>query len=353
MNLEEVLKEYDYQFPESAIAQYPARPRDTAKLLVYERESGRIAEDIFLNLDKYLPKDAVLVFNNTKVLPARFEADKPTGGKVRLLYIRTVGQDIFCLADRVLEEGMELRVKRQIVKVKKREGNGWLLEPDFSTKEIEKFLEKNGRVPLPPYIKHFDKSAGVAMREYQTIFAKKSGSVAAPTASLHFTPRLLNKLKKKGIAIKYVTLHVGLATFAPLTPEHLASGKLHAEEYSVDSATAKFLNSAKAKGRPIVAVGTTAVRALESAVVGGKLKKLKGETSLFIRDPKQFKFVDSIITNFHVPKSSLLMLVSAFAGRRPSFAKATDGREKILQIYKYALAKRYRLFSFGDGMLII
>jgi S-adenosylmethionine:tRNA ribosyltransferase-isomerase len=341
MKLEQLLAQYDYEFPESAIAQHPARPRDSAKLLIYNRATEEVCEDTFLNLDKYLPEEAVLVLNNTKVLPARFEVSKPTGGLVRLLYIRAEAKNIFCLADRALDEGMELKVGRHSLRVVRRENNGWIIAPDFPVKDIEKFLEKNGRVPLPPYIKHFDKGVRVAMQEYQTVFAKKTGSVAAPTASLHFTAKLINKLKKKGIAIKYVTLHVGLGTFAPLTEEHIKTGRLHREEYSIDSATAKFLNAAKAAGHPIVAVGTTAVRTLESACDGGRLKKLSGQTQLFIRESKQFKFVDSIITNFHVPRSSLLMLVSAFVGR-----------EQILRMYKYAIERGFRLFSFGDGMLI-
>jgi S-adenosylmethionine:tRNA ribosyltransferase-isomerase len=341
MELEKLLVEFDYEFPESAVAQHPARPRDSAKLLVFNRTTEEVSEDTFLNLDKYLPEKAVLVLNNTKVLPARFEVEKPTSGKVRLLYIRTEGKNVFCLADRALQDDMQLKAGRHSFTVVRRENNGWLIAPDFPAKNIEKFLEKNGRVPLPPYIKHFDKSARTAMQEYQTVFAKKTGSVAAPTASLHFTPRLLNKLKKKGIAIKYVTLHVGLGTFAPLTEEHVKNGRLHLEEYSIDSVTAKFLNGAKSTSRPIVAVGTTAVRTLESACVSGRLKKLSGGTDLFIRDRKQFQFVDAIVTNFHVPKSSLLMLVSAFAGR-----------EKIQQLYKYAIERGFKLFSFGDGMLI-
>ena len=203
-------------------------------------------------------------------------------------------------------------------------------------------FEKYGNAPIPPYIKHTPLSSAELKKQYQTVFAKNSGSIAAPTASLDFTKRLLEKLRKTGISTQFVTLHVGLGTFAPLTEENITQGKLHKERYAIDSKTAAFLNRAKKEGRPIIAVGTTAVRALETASdKKGKLAKLSGETDIFIREGYRFRFTDGIITNFHVPRSSLLMLVSAFVGR-----------ERLFELYRKAMKKKFSFFSFGDGMLL-
>jgi S-adenosylmethionine:tRNA ribosyltransferase-isomerase len=220
---------------------------------------------------------------------------------------------------------------------------GYLLKPNFPITQIYDILEKHGTTPIPPYIKNPNLEEQKLREDYQTIFAKHQGSVAAPTASLHFSEKLIEKIKSAGIQIEYVTLHVGLGTFAPLTEDHIKSGNLHEEWYEVSTDTAERLNQAKEQGKIIIPVGTTSTRTLESASdENHKLKKLTGTTTLFIQENYQFKFADSIITNFHVPKSSLLMLVSAFATRK-----------KLLEIYKTAITKNYKLFSFGDGMLIL
>jgi len=233
-----------------------------------------------------------------------------------------------------------------------------------------KIIRRYGITPLPPYIKNSPLTEKQRREQYQTVFAKTGLSVAAPTASLHFTKKLMTNLKKQGNDIKFVQLDVGLGTFAPLRDENLKTDKLHREFYKIDKITAAFLNRAKAQGRDIIAVGTTVARTLESAsarskpgrdgssIKHHKLAKLTGTTDLFIHDNYQFKFIDGLITNFHVPKSSLLMLVSAFAGRHPGSARAgpkqgRTGRKKILSLYQQAIKKKFRFFSFGDGMLIL
>lgn len=341
-DFEKVLKDYDYRLPKSLIAQEPASPRDAARLLVYERKTGKVSFDSFRHIGKYLPKNAVLVFNETKVLPARLVLEKETGGKVRILYVKTIGGYIAVLADREIAPGMSLKLVGKIYfTVVKRDGKLWVLKPSFPVKKLYEILEKYGLTPLPPYIKSNLKEKELR-EKYQAVFAHWRGSVAAPTASLHFTRRLILQLKQQGISVAFVTLHVNLGTFAPLTETQFSTGALHGEYYEISKKTATLLNLAKHAGHPIVAVGTTVARALESAATGkGELEKLNGETSLFIREGYAFKFVDSLITNFHVPRSSLLMLVAAFAGRK-----------KILELYKTAIKKRFKFFSFGDGMFI-
>jgi S-adenosylmethionine:tRNA ribosyltransferase-isomerase len=341
-NFQKTLKSYDYKFPTELIAQAPASPRDSAKLLIYDRKTKKIEHDVYKNLDAYLPKDAVLVFNQTKVLPARLEVIKPTGGTARLLYIEQEKNLIKFLSDRNLETGSVVMANSKTkFEVIKKESSFYFLKPLFIT-SIFKVLEKYGQTPLPPYIKNPTLKGKKLLNEYNTVFAKNTGSVAAPTASLHFTKSLLNKIRKAGIDIKYVTLHVNLGTFAKLSEQQWQDKTLHSEWYQIDKATAAFLNKAKKAKRPIVAVGTTVVRTLESASNNkNELSKLSGSTNLFITEETQLKFVDNIITNFHVPKSSLLMLVSAFVGKK-----------KLLNLYDRAINKSYRLFSFGDGMMI-
>lgn len=341
-SFEKILKSYNYHFPPELIAQEPASPRDSAKLLIYDRESKTVQHDNYKNILSYLPKNGVLVLNQTKVLPARLEVTKPSGGKARLLYIEQEKNLIKFLSDRKLEITSQVKVNSQIkFTVIKKEDSFYFLKPLFKTSVI-KVLEKYGKTPLPPYIKNSTLKGKKLLSEYNTVFAKKTGSVAAPTASLHFTKALLNKIKKSGIEIKYVTLHVNLGTFAKLSEDQWKNKKLHSEWYEIDKPTAQFLNQAKKSKRPIIAVGTTVVRTLESAADNkGKLTKLSGSTNLFITEKTKLKFVDCLATNFHVPQSSLLMLVSAFTGRK-----------KLLNLYDQAIYNSYRLFSFGDGMLI-
>ena len=339
-----ILHAYDYAFPKNLIAQNPAHPRDSARLLIYNRTTKKIQHSTFRQLADFLPTGAVIVFNETKVLPARLTLTKETGGKVEVVYIETAGSAIRVLANRRCVPGTRLTLSKKLYfTIQKSADRFVLLKPSFPLSKLRGVLDRYGAAPLPLYIKHTKGSRASIRLEYQTIFAHQPGSVAAPTASLHFTKRLLLDLKRKGYGIEFVTLHVGLGTFAPVTDEHLKNKKLHEERYEVSRATAARLNKAKKADRPIIAVGTTVTRTLESAADShGQLKKLSGTTDLFIQPGYQFKIVDGLITNFHVPKSSLLMLVSAFATR-----------EEILRIYTIAIQKKYRLFSFGDGMLII
>lgn len=348
VRLETILKHYDYALPEALIAQAPASPRDSARLLVYDRKTGAALYDTFRHLAKYLPSRSVLVFNETKVIPARFTVRKPTGGKAVLLYVRTEGKEIIAMSDRPLPVGevvtLAPRVRFRVVSQEKYTR----LAPMFPIARLPKIFERYGVTPIPPYIKHTPLSERALREKYQTIFARRRGSVAAPTASLHFTKRLLRDLKKAGHDIVFVTLHVNLGTFAPVKEEQWRRGKLHEEFYEISSAAAATLNRAKKAGRPVVAVGTTVVRTLESASppiykgrVGRGIKAGSGSTDLFIRPGHRFAFVDHLITNFHVPRSSLLMLVSAFVSRK-----------KLLELYRLAIKKQFRFFSFGDGMLL-
>ena len=341
--LEKLLKTYDYSLPPELIAQEPASPRDSARLLVYDRKTGATIHDTFLNLARYLPQNAVLVFNKTRVVPACFSVTKETGGKATITYVETHAPHIQVMADRKLTVGSRLTLSPTLsFVVARQEEKYYFLLPSFPLAHLFRVLERYGTMPIPPYIKHSPLSRAQLKEKYQTIFAQTKGSVAAPTASLHFTRRLLARLKKRGITTAYITLHVGLGTFSPLTQENISNGTLHDEWYSIDASTAALLETARAKNRPIIAVGTTVVRALESASdKNGHIIRPSGTTNLFIRHGYRFRYINGLITNFHIPQSSLLMLVSAFVGRK-----------KILSLYQNAITHDYRFFSFGDGMLI-
>ncbi|MDO8585063.1 MAG: tRNA preQ1(34) S-adenosylmethionine ribosyltransferase-isomerase QueA [bacterium] len=350
MTFQREIKKYDYDLPEELIAQDPVSPRDSARLLVYDRKTGEVSYSHFRDLVSFLPKNAVLVFNETKVLPARLSVKKESGGMVKILYLAIVGKCIRVFSNRPLHSGAELTIVKNLgFIVEKKDDKYYLLRPTFPLAKLYDVLERYGTAPIPPYIKH-SKLKGKALRaQYETVFAKHRGSVAAPTASLHFTRELLVKIRRAGIAVKFVTLHVNLGTFAPLTEAQWRKGLLHEEEYMIDARTATFLNKSKKEGRPIIAVGTTVARTLESAaasVIPGltrnpELKVLSGSTRLFIREGDKFKFVQGLITNFHVPQSSLLMLVAALTGRK-----------KLMELYQNAIHLRFRFFSFGDGMLV-
>lgn len=343
---DEVLAKYNYSFPPELIAQEPASPRDIARLMVYDRKTQKISLDIFSDLPKYLPKNSLIVFNQTKVLPARLFVKKSTGKNVELLFLSEKNKIAKVVANSKLNSGEKLFLNdEEIFEVLGNEKNYFLIQPcgTGSITNVYQVFEKFGKTPIPPYIKNSPLTEEKLKSEYQTIFAKEIGSSAAPTASLHFTQDLLSKIKKAGHEICFITLHVGLGTFSPVTEEHLKEKKLHEEWYEINQETAEKINSYKKQNKPIVVVGTTVVRALESAVDNlGQVTNLTGETSLFIQEGYKFKIVDCLITNFHVPKSSLMMLVSALVGR-----------EKLLELYRLAIEKKFRLFSFGDGMFII
>lgn len=336
-----LLADYDYALPRRRIALTPASPRDSAKLLVYDRKFRAVRYDVFSNLGKYLPPGAVLVFNETKVVPARLALYKPTGGKVDALYIGANAHNIMALLDKTVEVGTELSLGRYSFKVLKKINSEYILKPSFPPTKMGRVLERFGQTPLPPYLRHSPLHEAARRRLYQTIFARSPGSVAAPTASLHFTPKLLNTLKRQGVGMAFVTLHVNLGTFFPLTEKQVRAGRLHKETLTINAATRKKLMAWKRRGRPIIAVGTTVVRTLESVFGSTRPVKNTGTTDLFILPGYKFKFVDGLVTNFHVPKSSLMMLVAALVGR-----------QQLLRLYAKAQQHDFRFFSFGDGMLV-
>lgn len=339
--MEKEPESYNYNFPAELIAKKPASPRDAARLFVYNRQTGEIFHDSFLSLGKYLPKDSLLVFNETRVIPARIPLYKESGGKVEALYISS-SNNLKIIANKKLELGQKLFLKLNSPRyfwVEKLEDKFYYLKPNFPVKNYISVFQKHGVTPLPPYMKDSPLRESQRRKAYQTVFAKKGESVAAPTASLHFTKRLLKSLKKAKVETAFVRLDVSLGTFAPLTRENLKSGKLHEEKYFIDETTAAKVKKAKKAGGHVIAVGTTVTRALEA---WGKTKKLSGSTSLFIYPGYKFKIVDGLVTNFHVPKSSLIMLVSSLTGR-----------EELLSLYNLAVKNKYKLFSFGDGMLIL
>jgi S-adenosylmethionine:tRNA ribosyltransferase-isomerase len=332
--------DFDYHLPESSIAQTPLEPRDSSRLLVLHRRSGGLEHRIFRDVGDYLCPNDLLVLNQTRVIPARIFARKETGGRVELLLLRR--RDV--VTWEALVGGKGLRVGK-IVKVENGpsaeileilEGSERLIR--FS-EPIEPYFPKVGPVPLPPYIHEKLNDP----ESYQTVYAKEPGSAAAPTAGLHFTPRLLEELQVKGVRIAYVTLHVGLDTFAPVNEENPEEHRIHSEWCELSQETADLINQTRAAGGRVIAVGTTSVRTLETAAnYQLPIIPFTGPTSLYILPGYQFKLVDAMITNFHLPKSTLLMLVSAFAGR-----------EKILETYQTAINEGYRFYSFGDAMLIV
>jgi S-adenosylmethionine:tRNA ribosyltransferase-isomerase len=337
--------DFDYNLPESSIAQTPIEPRDSSRLLVLHRNTGELEHRIFREIGDYLHKGDLLVLNQTRVIPARIYAHKETGGRVELLLLRRRDE----LAWEALVGGKGLRVGKSVkiengpqAEIMETLGGSERLIK-FS-EPIEPYFSKVGNVPLPPYI--HEKLSDP--ERYQTVYAREPGSAAAPTAGLHFTPRLLDELKEKGVKIAYVTLHVGLDTFAPVTEANPEEHKIHSEWCQLPQETADLINQTKQAGGRAIAVGTTSVRTLETAanlqspITNYQLPRFSGPTSLLILPGYQFKIVDTMITNFHLPKSSLIMLVSAFAGR-----------EKILETYKTAIEEGYRFYSFGDAMLIL
>ena len=338
-------KDFDYYLPEELIAQTPIEKRDDSRLMILDKETGDIEHRHFKDIIDYLNPGDVLVLNDTKVIPARLIGTKEaTGAVIELLLLKDTGNDIWeCLSkpakrlkkDTIISFGNG-ELKAQVIE-KKEEGicrvqliyNGILLE----------ILEKLGTMPLPPYIHEKLKDQS----RYQTVYAKNIGSAAAPTAGLHFTHELLKKIADKGIIVTYVTLHVGLGTFRPVEVDNILEHHMHSEYYVMDKTTADILNKAKSEGRRIIAVGTTSTRVLETIASNNNSKFVacSGNTDIFIYPGYKFKAIDCLITNFHLPKSTLIMLVSALAGK-----------ENILHAYNTAVASKYRFFSFGDAMFI-
>ena len=338
------INDFDYYLPQNLIAQTPLENRSDSRLMVLDKNSGNIKHDYFYNIINYFNEGDVLVLNDTKVIPARLIGEKEdTKAHIELLLLSDLHDDIWeCLAkpQKRLHKGTIVVFGNGLLKARVEEvlDEGIVHVKLLYDGILMEILDKLGTMPLPPYIHEKLKDND----RYQTVYAKNVGSAAAPTAGLHFTKEILQALEEKGVIIKYVTLHVGLGTFRPVMEENILDHQMHSEYIEVSKQVADALNRAKKQGKRIIAVGTTSVRTLESAANNkGEIIPCNKETNIFIYPGVKFKFVDAIITNFHLPESTLIMLISAFAGR-----------EQTLKIYNLAVKEKYRFFSFGDSMFI-
>ena len=363
-----LLSEYDYNLPEELIAQLPADKRDNSRMMVLNRKDRTISHKHFYDIVDLIDKNTLLVMNNTKVLPARLIGYKDTGAKIEVFLLKqaetqSLEENIqnpmcrvkqLCLWDVLIKPskrvkpGTIIKISEELsVKaIKRLEENGeWLVELMFEGDNVLDVLHRNGQIPLPPYIERKIQNEDLKkldFERYQTVYAKDEGSVAAPTAGLHFTQEILQKLQDKGIELAYVTLNVGLGTFRPVQCENVENHKMHSETFEISEKAAEQINRAKKEGKQIIAVGTTTVRTLETAFQKyGCIQPCHDHSELFIYPPYEFKVIDKLITNFHLPKSTLLMLVSALAGK-----------DFIFEAYNEAIKNNYRFFSYGDCMFI-
>lgn len=357
-----LLSEYDYNLPEELIAQLPADKRENSRMMVLNRKDRTISHKHFYDIVDLLDENTLLVMNNTKVLPARLIGHKDTGAKIEVFLLKQAKNNTpnekeqknhhlwevlikpskRVKPDTIIKISDELSVKA----IKRLEDNGeWLVELLFDGNNVLDILHRNGQIPLPPYIERKIPNEDLKkldFERYQTVYAKDEGSVAAPTAGLHFTKEILEKLQAKGVELAYVTLNVGLGTFRPVQCDNVENHKMHSETFEISEKAAEQINRAKKEGKQIVAVGTTTVRTLETAFQKyGCIKACHDHSELFIYPPYEFKVIDKLITNFHLPKSTLLMLVSALAGK-----------DFIFEAYKEAIENKYRFFSYGDCMFI-
>jgi len=346
-------QDLDYYLPPELIAQKPADVRSESRLLILERDSGRITDSTFSKIGDFLRKGDCLVLNDTRVLPARFFAKRTTGGKLEGLFL---SESSACLWEVMLKGAGKVKVGEQIAlknktdedfceaKVQERKGEGLFKLKISCDGDYETILEEVGFAPLPPYIKRGSdiEQAKIDKERYQTVYAEAAGAVAAPTAGLHFTKEMIEQLKDKGMKFAHVTLHVGMGTFKPVTAETLEEHKMHSEWFSIGEDAANLINETKKNSGRIIAVGTTSVRTLESAAEQGRVKAMSGATEIFIKPGYEFKIVNAMVTNFHLPKSTLLALVGAFAGL-----------DKIFSAYNHAIEQRYRFYSYGDAMLVV
>ena len=335
--------DFYYDLPEAQIAQTPASPRDSSRLLVYDKTTKTIEDKIFRDVADYLQAGDVLVVNNTKVLPARMYATTAHGGVVEILLLKRYNLrtwEVLMRPGKKGKIGAKLTVCDELsCTVKDVTETGERVGEFEYEGTFEDVLSRVGTMPLPPYIKEKLQD----QTRYNTVYSKVDGSAAAPTAGLHFTPQLLEKIKAKGVEVAEVLLHVGLGTFRPVSEEIITDHKMHSEFYQIDEVAAATINAAKKEGRRVIAVGTTSVRTLESvADEKGFVRACSGNTEIFLYPPYQMKCVDGLITNFHLPESTLIMLVACMTGR-----------EEILDVYKYAVKNNYRFFSFGDACLIV
>jgi len=340
-------RDFFYDLPAHLVAQYPAKHRTDSRLLHINTEQASFGDRQFTDFPDLLKPNDVLVFNNTRVIPARLFGHKTTGGKVEILIERIISEHgalAHVRASKTPKIGADIILDTSVpgenisFRIEDRRGNLFVLATDASTR-ITEILEKHGHMPLPPYIERSDEAQD--LKRYQTVYARQPGAVAAPTAGLHFDDDILNTIKHKGVNSAYVTLHVGAGTFQPVRSEHIKDHAMHSEYLEVPEDTVSLCNQAREQGGRIIAVGTTAVRSLETAAADGILEPYCGETDIFIYPGYQFKSVDALLTNFHLPESTLLMLVCAFAGY-----------ETTMRAYQHAVEKEYRFFSYGDAMFI-
>ena len=348
------LSDYDYELPGELIATRPHRHRDAARLLVVDRQKGTLRHKLVSDLPEFLqPRDA-MVLNNTRVLPARLLGKRvATGGRWEGLFLSVNEDGSWTMLTKTkgkIQVGEQVEVapahdsespeRLFFTLTSQGKAGQWTAMPDRNDSHID-LLQQFGTMPLPPYMRK-PLATDRDWKRYQTTFADRPGSIAAPTAGLHFTPQLLNQCRERGASVSQVTLHIGIGTFRPIAVENLDEHVMHSEWCELDERTAAHLQEQREAGGRLVAVGTTSVRTLESAARSGKIESFEGETDLFIRPPYEFRAVDVLLTNFHLPKSSLLVMVSAFAGR-----------ELILDAYQEAIREKYRFYSYGDAMLIV
>ncbi len=335
------LSEFDYELPKSLIAQRPADRRDKSRLMVLHRKTGRIEHRSFPDIVSLFEPDDLLVINNTRVKPVRLLGQKPTGGKVEILLIKNKGGNLWEALVKGLSKGVIILSKEMTAEVEKPHGqcNGSSRLVRFSS-DPEAYADSHGLMPLPPYIKRIPDAED--RERYQTVYATEPGAIAAPTAGLHFTTENLDKLRKRGVAIHIITLHVGPGTFKAVTAPELKDHTMDEESFQIGSSTADAVTEAKNAGRRVFAVGTTTTRTLETAFKDGRLVPGSGASSLFITPGYRFKAIDGLLTNFHLPKATPLMLTSAFAGF-----------DNTRRAYQEAVKENYRFFSYGDAMLIV
>ncbi len=341
-----LVKEFDYHLPEELIARYPAPERDGSRLMLLDRADGAISHGRFRDIAERLRPGDLLVLNDTRVIPARLYGRKATGGRVEIFLVRreeTAGERWRCLlrSSKGMRPGQMVSLAGAMTArvVQRLEPEGWLME--FAGEEpFSSWLEREGEMPLPPYLQRTADDSD--QQRYQTVFARSAGAVAAPTAGLHFTPQLLERLEERGVATTCLTLHTGPGTFQPVRVERVEEHRIHSEQYRISEQTCHAIRAARERGGRVIAVGTTSARTLEFAADGnGGVSPGAGEADIFIYPGYRFRVVDGLVTNFHLPESTLIMLVSAFAGR-----------ESVLRAYREAVRQGYRFYSYGDAMLI-
>lgn len=348
-----LLSDYDYNLPEELIAQLPSDKRENARMMVLDKQAKTIEHKHFYDIVDYIDDNCILVLNNTKVLPARlYGVKEETGAKIEVFLLKSLSEnghlwDVLIKPSKRVKEGTIVKISDDLsvqVKERKEDAGEWGVELICDGNVLD-VLHKNGHIPLPPYIerKMADEDLNkLDFERYQTVYAKDEGSVAAPTAGLHFTTEILEKLQAKGVELVYVTLNVGMGTFRPVKCENVLEHKMHSESFEVTEEAAEKINKAKQAGKKVVAVGTTSVRTLETVYKKyGEVRACKDSSELFIYPPYKFGVVDELITNFHLPKSTLLMLVSAF-----------EGKDFIFKAYQEAITNKYKFFSYGDCMLL-